>query len=72
MKSEGKSVVCIHHDLETVRDFFDRIVLLNMKVVAAGEMDEVLTHDHLAKTYGGKHHLLDRVTRKIRGNEIIL
>jgi manganese/zinc/iron transport system ATP- binding protein len=70
LKNQGKSVVCVHHDLETIRDFFDYAVLLNMRVVAQGSIEQVLTRDNLAKSYGGKHHLLDRVAREIREEEL--
>jgi manganese/zinc/iron transport system ATP- binding protein len=44
----------VHHDLATVRDYFDQVLLLNRRVVAAGPMAEVFTPENLAATYGGK------------------
>jgi len=66
LKQQGKSVVCVHHDLETIRDFFDYAVLLNMRVVTQGDIEAVMTRENLAIAYGGKHHLLNRVAREIR------
>ncbi|MEM1156813.1 MAG: ABC transporter ATP-binding protein [Verrucomicrobiota bacterium] len=70
LKDQGKSVVCVHHDLETIRDFFDYAVLLNMRVVTQGDIETVMTRENLAIAYGGKHHLLDRVAREIREEEL--
>jgi manganese/zinc/iron transport system ATP- binding protein len=70
MKSDGKTAVVIHHDLQTVRDYFDYVVLLNMRVVAAGAVDEVFTNENLQKTYGGRLTLLDQATEAMRRREI--
>lgn len=70
LREQGKSVVCVHHDLDTIRDFFDYAVLLNMRVVKEGPIDEVINREVLAEAYGGKHHLLDRVAREIREEEL--
>lgn len=70
MKSEGKTAVVIHHDLQTVRDYFDYVVLINMRVVAAGAVDDVFTNENLQKTYGGRLTLLDQATEAMRRREI--
>ena len=54
LKSRGKTVVVVHHDLSTVRDYFDWVVLLNREVVAAGPTDEVFRPELLQRTYGGR------------------
>ncbi|WP_168565889.1 metal ABC transporter ATP-binding protein [Crateriforma spongiae] len=69
MKALQKTVVVIHHDLQTVADFFDYVVLLNMRVVAHGPVDEVFTSENLQKTYGGRLTLLDEVTEAMRRRE---
>lgn len=50
--SDGHSVIAVHHELRTVRDRFDQAVLLSGKVIAAGAVDRVLTHELLEETYG--------------------
>lgn len=70
MKSQGKTAVVIHHDLQTVPTYFDQVVLLNMRIVAAGPVDEVFTAENLQKTYGGRLTLLDRATEAMRRQEI--
>ncbi len=50
----GKTVLVVHHDLVTVREYFDELVLLNRRLVAAGPTNEVFTPDNLRETYGGR------------------
>ncbi len=60
LKAGGKTCVVVHHDLQTVPAYFDHVVLLNMRVVAAGPVSDVFTEDNLKKTYGGKLTLLSQ------------
>jgi len=53
LKKQGKTVICVHHDLDSAPDYFDWIVLLNVRLVASGPVDQVFTADNLLKTYGG-------------------
>lgn len=69
MKDAGKTVVVIHHDLQSVPEYFDHVVLLNMRVVAHGPVADVFTSDNLQKTYGGRLTLLDEVTEAMRRRE---
>jgi manganese/zinc/iron transport system ATP- binding protein len=69
LKSRGRTIIVVHHDLTTARDYFDRLVLLNMRVVAAGPTEEVFTVDLLQKTYGGRLTLLSDVTRELEKTE---
>ncbi|MBX3727638.1 MAG: ABC transporter ATP-binding protein [Candidatus Sumerlaeia bacterium] len=58
LKDAGRTVVAVHHDLQTVPHYFDHAILLNMRVVAQGPVREVFTEENLRKTYGGKLTLL--------------
>jgi len=58
LRERGRTVLVVHHDLATVDRYFDWVVLLNMRVVAAGPTEEVFNNDNLKKTYGGKLTLL--------------
>lgn len=60
LRNEGRTVVCVHHDLQTVRESFDWVVMLNMRAVAAGPIDDVFTIENLRRTYGGRLTLLDQ------------
>lgn len=53
LRSSGKTVVAVHHDLSTVSDYFDWVTLINMKVVANGEVKKVFTDENLNLTYRG-------------------
>lgn len=54
LKTRGKTVLVVHHDLQTVRDYFDYVLLLNKRVIAFGETERTFTYDHIQNTYGGK------------------
>ncbi len=65
LRSSGKTVVVVHHDLQTVREYFDHVILLNMRVVAHGSVDEVFTEENLKKTYGGRLTLLSEAAERL-------
>jgi manganese/zinc/iron transport system ATP- binding protein len=69
MQRDGKTAVVIHHDLQTVPEYFDYVVLLNMRVVAHGPVADVFTSENLQKTYGGRLTLLDEVSEAMRRRE---
>jgi len=69
MRSEGKTVFVVHHDIQTVRQYFDWVILLNMRLVACGAITEVFTPDNLQKTYGGRLTLLDEAAEAMRQRE---
>ncbi|MCA9128882.1 MAG: metal ABC transporter ATP-binding protein [Planctomycetales bacterium] len=66
LQSEKKTTVVVHHDLHTVPEYFDYLVLLNTRVVAAGATQDVFTENYLQKTYGGKLTLLEEVGEAMR------
>jgi len=66
LQSEGKTILVVHHDLHTVPEYFDFLVLLNVRAVAWGPMQSTFTTENLRKTYGGRLTLLDEVTEAIR------
>jgi len=65
LRESGKTVIVVHHDLQTVDEYFDEVVLLNMRLIAAGPTAEVFTPENLRKTYGGKLALLDQLSEKM-------
>ena len=58
LRDEGRTVVVVHHDLQTVPEYFDWVVLLNLRLVAAGPVAEVFTSANLQATYGGRMGVL--------------
>ncbi len=65
LKAEGRTVVVVHHDLQTVRDYFDHLLLLNMRVIAAGPVATTFTAENLRRTYGGRLALLDEASNAL-------
>ncbi len=53
LRDQGKTVIVVHHDLQTVSEYFDWVVLLNVEVRASGPVRVVFTRSALERTYGG-------------------
>jgi len=66
LRQQGKAVIVVHHDLRTVPLYFEQVVLLNMRLVAAGPTAEVFTPDNLRKTYGGRLSILDAAGEAVK------
>jgi len=54
LRDDGKTVLVVHHDLQTAPEYFDWVVLLNVRIMASGPMEATFTPDNLQRTYGGK------------------
>ncbi len=52
LRTNGKTVVVVHHDLQTVQEYFDWVTLLNTKIIKYGRVEEVFNDDNLKITYG--------------------
>ena len=61
LKSQGKTVIVVHHDLQTVPEYFDWVTLINLRVVANGPVEEVFTQENLKRAYGSGKQLLREV-----------
>lgn len=62
LRNDGKTALVVHHNLQTVTEYFDYVILMNMRVVDFGPTEEVFTEENLRKTYGGKLTLLTEGT----------
>lgn len=69
LRGQGSTVIAVHHDLQTVPEYFDMVMLLNLRNVAFGPVPEVFTQENLMKTYGGHLHLLTEVGETLRQRE---
>ncbi|MGE7761696.1 metal ABC transporter ATP-binding protein [Peribacillus sp. NPDC097895] len=58
LKEKGKTVLVVHHDLSTVKEYFDWTMLLNKKVMKIGPTEEVFIPEYLQETYGGRLAIL--------------
>ncbi len=60
LRATRKTVVAVHHDLQTVREYFDWVTLLNVRRVASGPVGEVFTEENLRACYGAPLAFLAR------------
>ena len=51
LKSEGKTLIVVHHDLQTVPTYFETVTFINKTVIASGKVKEVFTQENIDKTY---------------------
>ncbi|MEM7749662.1 MAG: metal ABC transporter ATP-binding protein [Pseudomonadota bacterium] len=54
LRDQKRTVVCVHHDLTTVPNYFDRVLLINVRKIAEGPVDTTFTEENLQTTYGGR------------------
>ncbi len=69
LTNEGKTIIVVHHDLQSVETYFDWVLLLNLRLVASGPMKQVFTPTLLEETYGGKLTLLTEVGDLVKKGE---
>jgi len=65
LRATGRTVVAVHHDLQTVAEYFDHVVLLNMRLVAAGPVASTFTTENLQRTYGGRLTVLTQAAEEL-------
>ncbi|PEN13414.1 manganese ABC transporter ATP-binding protein [Longibacter salinarum] len=53
LRENGTTVLVVHHDLQTIEEYFDAVMLLNVRCVAAGKVSEVFTEETIQRTYRG-------------------
>lgn len=58
LREQGKTVVVVHHDLESAPEYFDWLILLNVRLIASGPFAQTFTPGNLAEAYGGKLSML--------------
>lgn len=59
LSEKGKTIIAVHHDLQTVPDYFDWVALLNAQLIASGPVKDVFTEENLKKTYRSTGRLLE-------------
>ncbi len=65
LRSHGKTVIAVHHELDTVKEYFDNVVLLNKKIVASGPVESEFTIENLRQAYGTR---LAFITEEMTGS----
>jgi manganese/zinc/iron transport system ATP- binding protein len=69
LQSQGKTILVVHHDLTTAKEYFDHLLLLNMRLIAFGKTQDAFTVEQLQKTYGGRLTILSDVAAKAAKGE---
>lgn len=60
LSKEGKTVLVVHHDLSNVPNYFDKVILLNQRLIACGDVEMVFTPQNIAKAYSGQLPILQQ------------
>ncbi|NNE27480.1 MAG: metal ABC transporter ATP-binding protein [Saprospiraceae bacterium] len=60
LSKQGKTILVVHHDLSSVQNYFDKVILLNQRLIACGETNEVFTEENIAKAYGPQLTILHK------------
>lgn len=71
LRDSGKTIIVVHHDLQTVRDYFDWLVILNVRVIAQGRVQDIYTGENLHRAYGGRTALLDAQTMEATDQAVV-
>jgi manganese/zinc/iron transport system ATP- binding protein len=69
LRARGRTILVVHHDLQSVPSYFDQVLLLNTRVVATGPTASTFTPENLRRTYGGRLTLLDEATHALARRE---
>ncbi|MEZ4950446.1 MAG: metal ABC transporter ATP-binding protein [Saprospiraceae bacterium] len=60
LAAAGKTLLVVHHDLSTVNEYFDRVVLLNQRLIAYGDTEATFTEENISKAYGAQLTILHK------------
>lgn len=66
MTKAGKTVIVVHHDLQSVTQYFNWMIMLNTRLIACGPTEKIFTQENLQETYGGKLTLMSDVANLLR------
>ncbi len=69
MTTQDKTIIVVHHDLNSVKNYFDWTVMLNMRVVASGPTEETLNSKNFKETYGSQLTVLSEVGNLVKKNK---
>ena len=65
LSAAGKTLLVVHHDLQAVPEYFDHVVLLNQRLIAAGPTEQTFTPDNLRAAFGGQLALLQDIGNRV-------
>ncbi|MFI3115970.1 MAG: metal ABC transporter ATP-binding protein [Clostridia bacterium] len=64
LKSKGKTVIVVHHNLSTVKEYFDWVTLVNLRIIKNGLTSDVFTDENIQKTFGERKLFEERTLYK--------
>jgi manganese/zinc/iron transport system ATP- binding protein len=70
LRDEGKTIVMVHHDLNTVSTYFDYLVMLNTRQIASGPINEVLTEENIKAAFGGQLNVLMKLQTILKNERL--
>ncbi len=62
LRSAGKTILVIHHDLSTVPKYFDQVILLNQRLIAYGSVEDTFTEENVKRTYQAQLPILQKIS----------
>lgn len=63
LKEQGKTIVIVHHDLPSVKKYFDWVLLLNTRLLGCGPVEKIFTKENIAKAFGRNQALFDEAAQ---------
>jgi len=69
LREQGKTVLVVHHDLNSVPQYFDHVIMLNLRLIAAGPTATTFNAENLQTTFGGRLTILDQAVEAVRRGE---
>lgn len=60
LSNEGKTILVVHHDLESVQHYFNRVILINQRLIGYGDTNVVFTKENIGKTFSSQSHLIQQ------------
>ena len=70
LKNQGKTIIIVHHDIQTAKSYFDWIVLLNTRLVASADKDFIFNSDLIQQAYGGRLKAMSDVEQLLTNKPI--
>jgi len=62
LAQEGKTLLVVHHDLSTVEQYFDKVILLNQRLIAYGDTVSTFTKENMSRCYGPQLAILHKTS----------
>ena len=60
LAAQQKTLLVVHHDLTSVKNYFDKVILLNQRLIAVGDTDTTFTEENISKAYGAQLPILHK------------